>query len=89
MAAKIPVNVGSLDDYFGKRGWSVGFPGLHPILAKECYAFVDGRRSYLDIFRAVQAEALAAGDYYYGRVQPQQVKTLLDQAAARGVLRLR
>jgi hypothetical protein len=88
MAAQIPFNAGSLDDYFGKRGWSVGFPGLHPILAKECYAFVDGRRSYLDIFRAVQAEALAAGEYYYGRVQPQQVKALLDQAAARGVLKL-
>jgi hypothetical protein len=87
MAAKVPVNAGSLDEYFGKRGWSVGFPGLHPILAKECYAFVDGKRSYLDIYRAVQAEAMAAGEYYYGRVEPLQVKVLLDQAVARGVLK--
>ncbi len=37
-------------------------------MAKECYGFVDGTRSYLDIFRAVHAEALSAGEFYYGKV---------------------
>jgi hypothetical protein len=88
MAGRVPVNVESLDEYFSRRGWSVGFPGLHPIMAKECYCFVDGRRSYLDIFRAVQAEALSAGEFYYGRVTPEAVKALLDQGVGKGALRL-
>ncbi|MCX6559941.1 MAG: M28 family peptidase [Candidatus Aminicenantes bacterium] len=89
MAGKVPINVASLDEYFSKRGWGVSFPGLHPIIAKECYAFVDGRRSYLDIFRAVQAEAMTAGEFYYGRVEADRVQALLDQAVQRGVLKLR
>jgi hypothetical protein len=89
MAARVPVNADSLDEYFSRRGWSVGFPGLHPIMAKECFCFVDGKRSYLDIFRAVQAEALSAGEYYYGRVAPEAVKALLDQAVATGALKLK
>ncbi|MDD8026749.1 MAG: M28 family peptidase [Acidobacteriota bacterium] len=89
MAAKVPANIESLDEYFGKRGGGVDFPGLHPTMAKEVYAFVDGRRTYLDIFRAVQAEALTAGGFYYGRVEPEKVAALLDQAVTRGVLKLR
>lgn len=89
MAGRVPVNTGTLDEYFGRRGWGVGFPGLHPIMAKECYCFVDGAKSYLDIFRAVQAEALSAGEFYYGRVTPASVRALLDAAVAKGVLKLR
>lgn len=89
MAGRVPMNAGTLDEYFGRRGWAVDFPGLHPIMAKECYCFVDGTRSYLDIFRAVQAEALSAGEFYYGRVTPGAVRALLDAAVAKGVLKLR
>lgn len=89
MARRVPMNAGTLDEYFGRRGWAVGFPGLHPIMAKECYCFVDGTRSYLDIFRAVEAEALSAGAFYYGRVTPAAVRALLDAAVAKGVLTLR
>lgn len=89
MAKRIPLNTGTLDEYFGRRGWAVDFPGLHPIMAKECYCFVDGKRSYLDIFRAVQAEALSAGEFYYGKVTPGAVRALLDAAVTKGVLRLR
>jgi hypothetical protein len=88
MAARIPGNAGTLDEYYGRRGWAVGFPGLHPIMAKECYCFVDGKRSYLDIFRAVQAEAMSAGEFYYGTVTSSAVRALLDDAVAKGVLRL-
>jgi len=88
MAALVPKNVGGLAEYFAKRGWSVGFPGLHSIMAKECYCFVDGKRSYLDIFRAVSAEAMSAGEFYYGRVSPSAVRGLLDKAVADGVLAL-
>ncbi len=89
MAGRVPVNAGSMADYFAKRGWGPGWPGLHPTMVKEVFAFVDGRRSFLDIFRAVRAEALTAGEYYYGRVEAAAVKGLLDQAVARGVLKLR
>jgi hypothetical protein len=85
----IPVNTGSMAEYFAKRGWAPGYPGLHPTLVKEVFAFVDGKRTGLDIFRSVRAEALAGGAPYYGRVEAAAVKGLLDQAVARGVLALR
>ncbi|MEW6746676.1 MAG: M28 family peptidase [Planctomycetota bacterium] len=89
-AAKIPVNIESLDDYFTRRGWSVGAHGaLHPVLAKECFSFVDGKRSYLDIYRAVRAEALSAGRFYYGDVILEDVVGLLDAAVEKRVLLLR
>ncbi len=89
MAAKVPENTGTLDEYFEKRGWGVEFRGLHPIMAKECYCFVDGKRSYLDIYRSVLAEAMSAGYYYYGQVTPGAVHGLLDEAVAKGVLKLK
>ena len=89
LATRIPANVGSLDEYFGKRGWAVDAPGLHSIMAKECYCFVDGKRTGLDIFRAVQAEALSAGAFYYGTVAPEAVLKLLDEAVRKGVLKFR
>jgi hypothetical protein len=89
MAARVPANAGSLDEYFSKRGWSVGYPGLHSITAKECFCFVDGKRSYLDIYRAVHAEVLSAGEFYYGQVTPEAVRGILDKAVEKGVLKLR
>ena len=86
LSLRVPINVGTLDEYFGKRGWYVTFPGLHSILAKECYCFVDGKRTGLDIFRAVHAEALSAGPFYYGTVAPETVLALLDDAVKKGVL---
>jgi hypothetical protein len=89
MASRVPMNAGSLDEYFEKRGWVVGYPGLHSIMAKECFSFVDGKRSYLDIYRAVQAEALSAGAYHYGTVTPEAVRGILDEAVKKGVLRIK
>jgi hypothetical protein len=89
LALRVPVNIDSLDDYFKKRGWSAGSPDLHPIMAKECFCFVDGKRSFLDIYRAVQAEALSAGEFYYGRVTLEAVERLLNQAVDKGILKLR
>ena len=44
----------------------------------EVYNFVDGERSYYDIFKAVRAEQLAGGSWYYGNVTLQDVVGLLD-----------
>ncbi|MEW5900286.1 MAG: M28 family peptidase [Acidobacteriota bacterium] len=89
MAARVPVNIDSLDEYFKKRDWVVAWPGLHPIMAKECYCFVDGKRSFLDIYRAVHAEALSVGKFYYGQVTLDAVKGLLSKAVEKGVLKLK
>ena len=89
LASRVPVNVESLDEYFKKRGFSTAWPGLHPIMARECYGFVDGKRSFLDIYRAVHAEALSAGEFYYGTVTLDSVKGLLDEAVEIGVLKLK
>lgn len=86
LARRVPLSLGTLDEHLAKRGWAVSAPGLHSVMAKECYCFVDGKRTGLDIFRAVQAEALSAGEHYYGRVTPEAVLALLDGAAAKGVL---
>jgi hypothetical protein len=89
MAARVPVNVDSLDEYFRKRGLSMARPGLHPVMVRECYGFIDGKRSFLDIYRAVHAEALSAGEFYYGKVRPNEVRGLLEDAVKKGVLKLR
>jgi hypothetical protein len=89
MAARVPVNVDSPDEYFRRRGLSPAWPGLHPIMARECFGFVDGRRSFLDIYRAVHAEALSAGEFYYGKVTLEAVRGLLEDAVKRGALTIK
>ncbi len=89
MAGRIPVNIDSLDEYFKRRDWYVSSPALDPIMAKECYCLVDGRRSYLDIYRAVQAEAISVGEFYYGKVTASAVQDLLNGAVEKGVLKLK
>jgi len=89
MASRVPVNIDSLDEYFRRRGLGTAWPGLHPIMARECFGFVDGRRSFLDIYRAVHSEALSAGEFYYGKVTMGAVKGLLEDALGKGVLKLK
>ena len=60
--------------------------GLHPLMAFEALNFVDGQRSYADIYRAVAAEADAAGEWYYGVVTIEDVTAYLDSAVKAGVL---
>jgi hypothetical protein len=58
-------------------------------MARECFGFVDGRRTFLDIYRAVHAEALSVGEFYYGKVSLEAVKGLLEDALSKGVLKLK
>ncbi len=83
---KVPSNADTLAVYFQKRR-AVKFSGkLHGMMRDEVYNFVDGKRSYYEIFKAVRAEALAAGSWYYGEVSLADVSGLLDAAAAAGAL---
>ncbi len=52
----------------------------------EVFNFVDGRRSYYDIYKAVYAEAAAAGEWYYGTVALEDVVRLLDAGVEAGAL---
>ena len=91
-AKKVPANIDDLATYFQKRrgdyfGRRDG--GLHSLMRAETYYFVDGRRSYYDIYRAVRAEAMAAGEWYYGTVKLEDVVAVLDAAVESGALTLK
>jgi peptidase M28-like protein len=58
--------------------------GLHSILQFEVYNFADGRRSALEVYDAVAAEALSAGRWYYGKVTPAAVREALERATKAG-----
>jgi Zn-dependent M28 family amino/carboxypeptidase len=86
---KILANAATLEAYFGNRS-NVRFNGnLHGLMREEVYNFVDGKRSYYEIYKAVRAEALAAGAWYYGAVNLNDVVGLLNSAVEAGALVLR
>jgi peptidase M28-like protein len=88
---KVPANIASLDTYLTNRGKVPGSANgaLHGLMRTEVYNFVDGRRSYYDIYKAVYAESAAAGSWYYGTVTLEDVVRLLDAAVAAGALTLK
>jgi hypothetical protein len=88
MVKKVPQVAASVADYIAKRRGERD-SGLHNLMAFETMNFVDGRRSYLDIYRAVRAEAQAVGPWYYGTVEPKAVAGALDAAVSQGVLKLK
>lgn len=87
-AKKTPVNADNLEDYFAKRREVKVETKLHRLMRDEVFNFVDGRRSYFDIYKAVRAEALATGSWYYWTVSLEDVVKLLDAAVETGALRL-
>lgn len=86
---KIPLNVVSIKDYFDKRENARYHSNLHGLMRDEVFNFVDGGRSYYDIYKAVYAEAASAGSWYYGTVSLQDVSGLLDVAVAAKALTLK
>ncbi len=86
-ASKIPANTASTKEYFEKR--TRVRTGLHSIMVSEVMNFVDGKRTYHDIYRAVRAESLSAGKFFYGTVTYQDVKAILDANVASGALTVR
>jgi hypothetical protein len=87
---KVPANVASLADYFQnrQRARPQGVR-LHGLMRDEVFNFVDGRRSYHDIYKAVFAESQAAGSWYYGTVTLKDVVATLDAAVAAKALTLK
>jgi hypothetical protein len=85
---KVPRNHPVLDEYFGKRTSRRTGLTLHRTMQMEVLNFVDGERSYYDIYKAVLAESLAAGTWYYGIVTLPDVEKILDDNVSRGALLL-
>lgn len=84
---KVPANIASLDEYFSKRRAVPS--GLHSLMRGETMSFVDGKRSYYDIYKAVKAESMAAGKFFYGTVTLDDVVKVLDANVQSGALVLR
>ncbi len=83
---KVLKNHEVLDAYFGKRRSRVSGTQIHSTMRMEVFNFVDGKRSYYDIYKAVLAESLAAGVWYYGTVTLADVVKLLDANVDTGAL---
>lgn len=88
MSAKVPEIALGVAEYIEKR-FALRGSGLHGVMAYELPNFVDGRRSYLDIYRALRAEAQAAGEWYYGTVTAKAVDDALESGVKSGLLRLK
>jgi hypothetical protein len=86
---KVPANAAPLDLYFTNRDKVQIKSTLHSLMRSEVYNFVDGRRSYYDIYKAVYAEAAAGGSWYYGTVTLKDVVALLDAAVGTKALLLK
>ncbi len=86
---KIPVNIADVSAYFEKRN-EVEFSGkMERHMQDETYNFVNGKRNYYDIYKAVRAESLVHGEWYYGPVSLGDVVGLLDAAVAAGAISLK
>jgi hypothetical protein len=80
LAAKVPRRLGTLGEYFRNAQEIEGPKGLHGLMQWEALNFVDGKRSILDIYRAVRAESLSVGEWYYGIVKLEDIESLFTEA---------
>jgi hypothetical protein len=62
---------------------------LHPMMRFETLNFADGRRSAWEVYEAVAAEALSAGDWYFGTVTPADVLAVLEAGVKAGAFTVR
>ncbi|MCO4821737.1 MAG: M28 family peptidase [Flavobacteriaceae bacterium] len=86
---KVPVNNPNLDEYFGKRSGRVQGIKIHSTMRMEVFNYVNGERNYYEIYKAVLAEILAAGNWYYGTLTLEDVTKLLDTNVTSGALSLK
>ncbi len=57
---------------------------MHGMMRFETLNFADGKRTGLEVYDAVSAEAASGGEWYYGRVTPADVKEVLERAVKAG-----
>ncbi len=83
-----PQLAGGPAEFQERRNRVKAVESLHNLMRFEILNFVDGRRSGLDIYRAVRAEAQSAPEGYYGTVEADAVAQYLKNAAAVELIRL-
>ena len=88
-AEKVPVFVDDLAAFLQKRQKIKRPVTLHGLMVYEALNFVDGKRTYFDIYRAVKAEADAVGAWYYGSVSFEDVAEVLESAVEAGIMTAR
>jgi hypothetical protein len=88
LAALRPVLVAGPKEFLTGRGATPSVPGLHGYMGPEIAAAVNGRRTGLEIYRFVAAEAREAGEHYFGVVTPAAVLKYLQNLAGAGLIRL-
>ncbi len=81
LAAKVPRRLGTLGEYLEREDDIKGPKTLHALMQAEALNYVDGKRSILDIYRAVRAESISTGEWYYGKVSLTDIENLMDAAA--------
>jgi hypothetical protein len=80
MTSKVPKMIGVPGDHLRGKQRAEAPKTLHPLMAWEALNYVDGERSILDVFRIVQAEAMSAGEWYYGKVTLDDIATVFNNA---------
>ena len=80
VGVKVPRRVGTLGEYLRNARELEGPKGLHGLMLWEALNYVDGKRSVLDIYRAVRAESLSVGEWYYGTVRLEDIEALFTEA---------
>jgi hypothetical protein len=84
LESKVFVPVGDVGAWYDAMSKVPPVEGLHSMMRFEVYNFADGRRNALEIYDAVAAEALSAGEWYYGEVKAADVVEALERAARAG-----
>jgi hypothetical protein len=79
-SSRIPRRIGTLGEYLKHKQEIEGPEGLHALIKFEALNFADGKRSFLDIYDAVRAESLSAGEWYYGTVRLKDIEELFKAA---------
>lgn len=85
--ARVPVNIEDVDRYLADRPRPA--TGLTSLMTFATWGHVDGRSSFLDIYKQVMAEATVHGAWYYGSVSLEQVVQTLEAGLEAGIVRLR
>lgn len=80
LAGMRPRLVAGPEEFFAGRGRVRFVSGLHGLIQFEVMNAVNGRRTGLEIYRYVAAEAREAGAHYFGTVTPDAVLEYLNNA---------
>jgi hypothetical protein len=88
LVSRVYVPVADLGAYDDAMETVTPVEGLHAIMRFEVYNFADGSRDAYEVYEAVAAEALSAGDWHYGVVRPADVLEALERALKAGAYTL-